>query len=115
MDNLKNDKYYLEKIIADLAFIAAHTSGKSKEEFESNELLIDSVMFRLIQIAENNSKLSEQFKSEHKNVPWLAIRGMRNRIVHDYGVVDLSVIYDTVIYDIPEMYKLLSAILLCLE
>ncbi len=36
---------------------------------------------------------------------------MRNRIVHDYGVVDLTIIYDTVINDIPRMYKSLNEFL----
>ena len=58
--------------------------GKTKEEIEENEILIDSILFRIIQIAENNSKLSEEFKSNHKEVPWVAIKGMRNKIVHDY-------------------------------
>lgn len=30
---------------------------------------------------------------------------MRNRIVHDYGNVDLSVVYDTVVNDIPQLLK----------
>lgn len=110
MDNTKDDRYYVEKIKADLEFVIAHTEGKTKEEIESNDLLIDSIMFRIIQIAENNSKLSEPFKASHPDVPWLAIKGMRNRIVHDYGYVDLTIVYDTVMNGIPEMYRKLSAI-----
>ncbi len=59
MDNLKDDKYYLEKIINDLNFIVEQTKGKSKSDIEKNPLLIDSIMFRIIQIAENNNHLSE--------------------------------------------------------
>lgn len=110
MDNRKDDRYYLEKIISDLKFVTDHTKGKAKEEIEKDELLIDSIMFRIIQISENNSKLSERFKEAHKDVPWLAIKGMRNRIVHDYGYVDLTVVYDTVIHGIPEMYEKLKVI-----
>ena len=51
MDNVKNDKYYLEKIISDLGFIIEHTKGKTKDEIENNDLLVDSIMFRIIQIA----------------------------------------------------------------
>ena len=53
MDNVKNDKYYLEKIISDLGFIIKHTKGKTKDEIEGDDLLVDSIMFRIIQIAEN--------------------------------------------------------------
>jgi len=96
MDNIKSDKYYLEKIILDLGFIIEHTKGKTKEEIENNDLLVDSIMFRIIQIAENNSRLSEEFKKEYIEIPWMAIKGMRNKIVHDYGVVNIVIVYDTV-------------------
>ena len=67
-------------------------------------------MFRIIQISENNDKLSDEFKKQNNNVPWLAIKGMRNRIVHAYGNVDLSIVYDTVKNGIPEMYEELNKI-----
>lgn len=31
------------------------------------------------------------------------MKGMRNRIVHEYGNVDLAVVYDTVKNDIPKL------------
>ena len=110
MDNEKNEEYYLERIITDLEFVIAHTAGKTQEEIENNDLLIDSIMFRIIQIAENNNKLSDRFKAEHREVPWVAIRGMRNRIVHAYGHVDMSFVFDTVAHGIPEMYEKLKVI-----
>ena len=110
MDNIKGNQYYLDRIKTDLEFVIAHTQGKTKEEIEADELLIDSIMFRIIQIAENNSRLTDQFKAEHSEVPWIAIKGMRNKIVHDYGYVDLTIVYDTVIHGIPEMYEKLKTI-----
>ena len=110
MDNVKNDKYYLEKIISDLGFIIEHTKGKTKDEIENNDLLVDSIMFRIIQIAENNSRLSEELKKKYSEIPWVAIKGMRNKIVHDYGVVNMVIVYDTVTRWIPEMYEKLMRI-----
>ena len=37
MNNLKNDAYYIEKILTDLKFISKHMSNVSKDEFEQNE------------------------------------------------------------------------------
>ncbi len=34
--------------------------------------------------------------------------GLRNRIVHDYGSVDLKVVFETLKYDIPELLSMLS-------
>ena len=110
MDNIKDNQYYLDRIKTDLKFVIAHTRGKSKEEIEADELLIDSIIFRIIQIAENTSRLTDQFKAEHSEVPWIAIKGMRNKIVHDYGYVDLTIVYDTVIHGIPDMNEKLESI-----
>lgn len=110
MDNIKDDRYYIDKIITDLGFIIEHTNGMSKEEMEENALLIDSIMFRIVQVAENINKLTSEFRNEHKNIPWLAIKGMRNKIVHDYGVVSMTIVYDTVINHIPKMCEMLVAI-----
>lgn len=110
MDNVKNDQYYLEKIISDLGFIIEHTKGKTQDEIESNDLLVDSILFRIIQIAENNSRLSEEFKKKNGEIPWVAIKGMRSRIVHDYGVLNMAIVYDTVTRWMPEMYEKLVKI-----
>jgi len=108
MDNKKNNDFYIKKIIADLLFVMEHTKNVSKSEFESNPLLIDSVMFRIIQIAENSEKVTNDFKEKHTNIPWRSIKGMRNIIVHDYGVVDFSIVYDTIVKSIPEYHSSLS-------
>ena len=110
MGNNKNDKYYIDKIMEDISFIIRNTKDISKEELGQNEVLLDSMMFRLIQISENSKKLSDNYKEKNSNVPWLAIYGLRNRIVHDYGNVDLSIIFSTLKNDIPELQDLLNEI-----
>ena len=53
MDNKKTDQYYIDKIITDLTFIRTHTESLSKSKLEEDEILVDSIMFRLIQVAES--------------------------------------------------------------
>lgn len=108
MDNIKNDKYYIDKILVDLEFLIEHTQNLTKIEIENNEVLLDSIMFRIIQISENCNKLTNEFKEKNKSIPWMSLKGMRNRIVHDYGEVDYSIIIDTVLIDIPEVYELVK-------
>lgn len=40
----------------------------------------------------------------------MAIKGMRNKIVHNYGVVNMAIVYDMVTRGIPEMYEKLIKI-----
>ena len=43
MDNIKNDAYYIEKMLKDIKFLIEKTSGISVEELKANEILCDSV------------------------------------------------------------------------
>lgn len=108
MDNIKNDGYYVAKIVSDLDFIITHMTNVSLAEFTRNEILQDSMMFRLIQISENAKKLTETYKMQRGEIPWTDIYGLRNKIVHEYGRVDLGIVYDTLVNDIPELRNLLQ-------
>ena len=108
MDNIKNDTYYIAKIIKDIDFIIKNMSSVSVEDFSKNEILQDSMMFRLIQISENAKKLSDTYKMQHSEIPWTDLYGLRNKIVHEYGRVDMGIVYDTLVNDIPEVRKLLE-------
>ena len=111
MDNVKNDAYYVKKMLKDIRFIIEKTEGITVEGLKENEVLCDSVLFRLIQISENSGKLTSAFKEINRNIPWQAIKGMRNRIVHDYGEVELDVVYQTISEDIPDICEKLEILI----
>ena len=105
---VKNDNFYLEKIIKDIKFLIAHTENITLNEIQKDEVLLDCIMFRLVQISENSGKLTDEFKASRKQISWSAIKGLRNRLVHDYGEVDLTIVYDTVKEDIPALLQQLQ-------
>jgi hypothetical protein len=51
MDNVKNDDYYIQKIKQDLEFIVLHMKNVDAEELNANELLLDFMLFRMIQLS----------------------------------------------------------------
>ena len=108
MDNSKNDAYYIQRIKHDLEFIVLHMKDICIEELNENEVLLDSMLFRMIQLSENARELSDTYKYNNSNIPWNAIYGLRNRIVHDYGNVDLNVVFETLKNDIPELLAMIS-------
>ena len=109
MAHEKNDEYYAGRILNDLAFIIRYMSETDAEAFSNNELLQDSMMFRLVQISENARKLSDQYREQHPMIPWIAMAGLRNRIVHDYGNVVLDVVFDTLKQDIPGLMNAMKS------
>lgn len=110
MDNIKNDKYYVNLILDDINKILKYTENISYEDFIGDEQLIDAILFRLIQMTENIKKLSVAFKDKYSNIGWNDIIGFRNRIVHDYGKTDYTIVYEVVYSDIPNLKEVLKEI-----
>jgi uncharacterized protein with HEPN domain len=100
----------IRKIKQDLEFIVLHMKNVDLEELNANELLLDSMLFRMVQLSENAKKLSDEYKKAKNHVPWNAIYGLRNRIVHDYGNVDLNIVYETLKNDIPKLLEKISQV-----
>ena len=105
MVRLKDDKYYLEKVLKDISYLLRVTKDISKDQIEKNEMLQDSVMFRFIQISENLKRVSNELRELNNQIPWSQVIGLRNKIVHDYGTIDLTIIYDVLKNDLNKLYK----------
>ena len=65
----------------------------------------------IIQIGELVNRLSEDIKESERDIPWNAIRAMRNLHAHDYERVDLEIVWNTLVDDIPELRKKLENLL----
>lgn len=72
---------------------------------------VAAIAHMVAQIGELSRRVSIAVKSEHPDVPWAAISGMRNRIYHDYAALDTSVLAETVRKDLPALAQQLKAIL----
>lgn len=85
---------------------------KNIEEFQSDRMRVEACVFNLMQIGElAKQSLSDFAKSEFKSIPWKQLYGMRNRIVHGYDGVDMSIVWDTIRLDLPALLDELERIL----
>lgn len=115
MDNIKDDRYYIIKVIENIDAIISYTRDLSYIDFVNNYIVIDAVMFRLIQMSENISHISNYYKMLHTEIRWGQIIGFRNGIVHNYGRVDYSIVYEIISKDIIDLRKVLSQTVLKIE
>ena len=77
----------------------------SKERFMNSSTYRNAVTMPILQIGELANHLSEEFKQEHKQIPWNEMRGIRNLMAHQYHSVDFEIIWDTSRTDIPAFRK----------
>jgi uncharacterized protein with HEPN domain len=107
------DKTILKKIInyCDEIEFAHKEYNHSFEVFDANPTYRNSVCLCLMQIGELSIKLSDDFKDEYSNIPWKAIRGMRNVVAHEYGNIDTVTVWETVGNDIEKLKRFCSGVL----
>jgi uncharacterized protein with HEPN domain len=54
-------------------------------------------------IGEASKRVSEITRQTLPAIPWAAISGMRNRLVHEYDEIDLDVVWDTAVNALPSL------------
>ena len=82
-----------------------------REEFDADEVVQAALTRWLQNIGEAASRLSSELRSQHHEVPWQSIIGMRHRVVHDYFFIDLSVVWRACAADVPALVPQVEAIL----
>ncbi len=61
-------------------------------------------------LGEAASKVTEDYRRSHPEIPWRDIIDMRNRIAHGYFDVNIKMVWDTVQEDLPRLLLLILAL-----
>jgi uncharacterized protein with HEPN domain len=73
--------------------ILSFTAGMTYEHFLEDKKTRDAVVRNFEIIGEAANRLPDDFKALYPNIDWQRLRGLRNRIVHDYFGIDFSIIW----------------------
>jgi uncharacterized protein with HEPN domain len=74
-------------------------------------MMVEACVFNLSQIGELVNKLDNEYLSEHNEIPWFKMRGLRNRIVHGYEGVNLNLIWEIIDMDIKILKEQLTKLI----
>jgi uncharacterized protein with HEPN domain len=83
--------------------IRVYLSGVSHDAFMADAEKQDAVLRRFEIIGEAASRLAPATQAMFPSLPFRSMRGMRNIIAHDYGEVDLELVWKTATADLPEL------------
>ena len=89
--------------------IAKFIVGKSESDLASDKMLLLALTRCVEIIGEAATKMSQETKASVPEIPWGAIAGMRNRLVHAYFDVDRHVLWDTATKNVPQLVRMLRA------
>ncbi len=102
------DDAWVGDIIAAIADIRADTAGLDFVAFAAKPPIVRSVLYSIAIMEEAAKNISPVFKALYPDIPWRAIAGTRDRVVHEYFRTNTRRIWDVVINDIEELEKALS-------
>lgn len=108
---MRRDELFLLDILEAADRIAARIAGRDLTSATADEDLQDVVLRRLTVIGEAASKLSEDLRSRHPEVPWKRAIGLRHRVTHGYFGLDWKIIWKTITEDLPPLRQQIAEIL----
>lgn len=85
--------------------------GKQQSDLQSDQMLLFAVVRAIEILGEAANKISEDVQTAHDSIPWRAMVGMRNRLVHAYFDVDTEMVWKTLQNEIPGLLAALQALL----
>ena len=90
----------LEKFIA----------GKERSDLTTDRMLLFAVIRAIEVVGEAANKVTNETKENALDIPWIAIVGMRNRLIHGYFDIDADVVWKTITQEIPTLLPSLRAL-----
>jgi uncharacterized protein with HEPN domain len=101
-------RFRLQDMLESAAKIERFTAGLDREGFLANEVVIDAVIRNLEIIGVAAHHIPQDLRASLPGIAWHQIRGMRNRLAHDYPNIDLNIVWETVTRRIPELREQLQ-------
>lgn len=83
----------LQKMIEYIDRAILYSKDYTFESFSSDIKTIDATVFAISQIGELVKNISDETMEKYPEIEWRMIKGLRNRIVHNYEGINLKNIW----------------------
>jgi uncharacterized protein with HEPN domain len=107
----RDDTARLGHILDAICRVETYLNNVTKAEFSSNNMMQDAVVRQIEIIGEASRQISEDLQARHPELPWFEMRGIRNKIVHDYLEINQDIIWDTTQNDLPSLKPMIEKLL----
>jgi len=106
------DRIVLLKILGYIREATEYIRDLDFESFMRDRKTISASAFCIGQIGELSKEVSDDTQHSNPEIPWNSIRGMRNKIIHDYESTDFTVLWGTLTESLPELTESINRALL---
>ena len=97
---MKNERRYLQHILQAIARIETYTA-LGRESFDHNTMAQDAILRNFEIIGEAAKRISPDTRAKAPEVPWRAVAGFRDVLIHDYDTINLNEVWLVVTDNLP--------------
>lgn len=109
-DGAREWRFYIGDMIAFAEKVLAYTAGMDQSAFVANALVYDATLRNLELIGEAATRVPDEVRQAHPQVPWRMIIATRNRLIHAYLGIDNDTLWSIVVTDVPALLPMLRAV-----
>lgn len=106
----KDPRVYLAHILEACQKIGRFTA-EGRARFMDDVMIQDAVIRNLEIIGEAAKRLDDGYRADHPEIPWRALAGLRDVLIHQYEGVDLEKVWAVVERDLPGLERALVGLL----
>jgi uncharacterized protein with HEPN domain len=106
----KDPRVYLAHILECIQKIERFTAG-GKNHFFGDVMVQDAVLRNFEVIGEAAKRLDDAYRAAHPAIPWRALAGLRDVLIHQYEGVDLDKVWAIVEGELPGLREAIAALL----
>ena len=108
---MRNQRLYLQDILAAIKRIEEFVGSMSFDEFEADDKTVSAVIRKLEIIGEATKGVPSEIRNNNRQIPWKEMAGMRDKLIHFYFGVDHGLVWSTIARRLPEVKKMIEAII----
>ncbi len=107
----RTNKHYFRDILEYAKTSLEFIQNVSYEEFITDKKATFATIRALEVIGESSNRISDELKEKYPHLPWIEMRGLRNRIIHNYDDIDYTIIWNVLKNEIPNLIKQIEEII----
>ncbi|WP_297478454.1 DUF86 domain-containing protein [Ferrovum sp.] len=104
------DRVRLLHMIEAAESVVQFISGRERSDLDQDKMLLFAVLRAIEVIGEAANRITEETRTAYRIIPWKAIIGMRNRLIHAYFDINTQTVWETATVEIPAILPQLQAI-----